>query len=291
MIHPNEWIMSWTKKSPPLCITGDIGVGKTHLCIELASIHGYDLQQIELESVSNINAQECFSKKQLLLVDDLDAQIIIYSSALQNLKHLINTAKKPIIIVSSNDYNKNTILIIKKCITFKMNKPSFSIMNKILKSYKISSVEKKKIIRESNGDIRQALIKCNMKMSEIKDKQYDTFTIIKKIFDSKLSLNTKSILCMSDFDYICKLIYTNYLSVNAELNSHMIEDLSCIDIINTYMKENTEWELYNPISFISVARTSGLYNLQKVNPCKLSFKQWNSDFKEEAHFKLIKQIA
>ena len=291
---PNKWFTSYTKQSKPLLIKGDIGYGKTFIINELCKQHNLILIKIELDDLTpiNLNISDSFTSKKLLVIEDLNMQLIIYPKALDKLKKIIKIIKKPLIITCLNEFHSKLKPIENKCVIYKIIKKSLNAFNKILSPYKINPQLKRFYIQKSNGDIRNAIINCNLQCKIItqKNHNYDIFTTIKKLLNSQIDQNIKFNL-INDYDFIVKMLYKNYLnSVNSfeindyekiELLSNYSDDLSCIDLFNW-----GDWESLEIISSIMIGRTHKHFNLNKCEISNYSFKPKNK-FIEENHFKIM----
>tara|TARA_X000000950_G_scaffold8524_1_gene9380 strand:- start:378 stop:1280 length:903 start_codon:yes stop_codon:yes gene_type:complete len=289
-------LKNWSTTSKPIYIKGGIGVGKTYLCYKIVYEYDYHIQEIELNNIVNINALDCFSKKKVILIDDLDIQHILYKNVISKLKHIIKEAKKPLIIVGSNEYKSEFIPIIKLCKEYVIRKPSLSKMLEILKKYNIPLGKKKEICIEANGDIRYAIINTIIH-GEKKIQRYDIFSIIKNIFSPNYKQDEKEQMFSFDLDYVIKMLYFNYPRA---LSSFMLgerecmqqsasyaDDLSCMDLLDTHMKENGQWSDYPIITSIGTGRTYKDYLIQSASPCKFSFKSNSGNYNEDKQFKLL----
>ena len=204
-----KWLKQWTIGTKPIYIKGGIGVGKTHQCYKMASKYKYKIIELELNEALNINALDCFSEKKLILVDDLDIQLVMYKKVVTKLKKIIKEAKKPVIIVGSNEYKSELLPIIKLCNEYNIRKPSLSTMIAILKTSKLSLSKKKEICIQANGDIRYAIINT-MIHGEKKIQRYDIFSIVKNIFSPNYGQDEKEQMFSFDLDYVIKMLYFNY---------------------------------------------------------------------------------
>ena len=201
-----NWLINWNleNKSIKKCalISGPSGIGKT-LCIELLIIK-YNLNPIFI-SPDEKSDKEFFQnyiipsiqieknillKKNILVINDIDC----YDDYgfIANITTCIKESKIPIIATCNNRYDQSIKPIISNCLDIKFQKPLISDIMKFLspifkkESFSTNDIEIKKIIEESNCDIRNILINLQLNY-----KKLEQFTPLKNQMVSHLNSSTK----------------------------------------------------------------------------------------------------
>ena len=274
-----NWLNNWNlqNKSIKKCalISGPSGIGKT-LCIELL-IKKYDLNPIFISPDEKVDKEffqnyiipsiqiekNILSKKNIVIINDIDCYDDF--GFISNVNICIKECKIPIIATCNNRYEQSLKPIINNCFDIKFQKPIVSDIIKFLtpifkkQSFSISHMEMKKIIEESNCDIRNILINLqlnNKKFMHSKDKsihQTNIFDLTKLFMSQNIDINEKKSLFWLDNDILPLMIHENYPLSNIKMKNEAqyllniadsIASLSDIDLIDKEMKkEASNWEL------------------------------------------------
>lgn len=168
-----NWLLNWepnSKSKKCALIYGLCGIGKT-LFVDLM-LHKHDYNKIELSSDDERNKEyindvikpmiqnpKTFDDQcNALVVNDIDAGCDY--GFLSSLIDCIKITKIPIICICNNKYEQNIKPILTYCVDFKMIKPSYNDVYRLMyniviaEKIKIKESEIHNLYDQSNGDIR-----------------------------------------------------------------------------------------------------------------------------------------
>lgn len=194
-----DTLKKWNRKKPIL-ISGSTGVGKTALINAIAKEYCFEITRADNENISNfrnmISTSGLFGNK-LIVVEDVDA-----ISSIKKISEVLEDAKNPVILTTSDPKSKKLAGIKKICIKLDMKRPLpktiANILDKICEKEKVF-VEKQiilEIAKKCNGDFRAAIndletitkgkkeVKGEI-LIESRDSAIDIFNAIAKIFRAK----------------------------------------------------------------------------------------------------------
>jgi replication factor C subunit 1 len=212
------------------------------------------------------------SKRNILIIHDIDCYYDY--GFISNVCLCIKESKIPIIMTCNNRYEQSLKPIINYCFDIKFQKPPVSDIIKFLapivknECLTISQNQLKKIIEESNCDIRNILVNLQLNYSKninnknscnscnSKDKtiaQTNIFDLTKLFMSQNIDINEKNSLFWLNNDILPLMVHENYplniIKMTNEVTylqnmASCIGSLSDIDLIDKEIKkEATNWEL------------------------------------------------
>ena len=276
-----KWLNDWDlqNKTNKICalISGFSGIGKT-LCAELL-IKKYDLNPTHISPDEKVDKdffqysvepniqieKNILSKKNILIIHDIDS----YDDHgfMGNILGCIKNSKIPIIAICNNRYDQSLKPILNYCLDIKFQKPFVSDIIKFLTPIikkecpSASQYQIKKIIEESNCDIRNILLNLQLNYSNLyvvnkKDdaiSQTNIFDLTKSFMSQNVEPNEKNALFWLNNDILPLMIHENYPLNTIRTQNEVtylqniadgIMSLSDIDLIDKEIKRDaSNWEL------------------------------------------------
>ena len=194
-----QWIKKWAKGSA-LIVHGPTGTGKTDALKTIAKEMNCQLieaAEIKKESVASLiessRQKSIFSTSRIIVIDNVE-------SLSNGILELAKNAECPVIIITSNAYERSFYPLRKICKIVKFDKIDSAaiagLLEKICRNEKFSSEPKalQQIARMSGGDVRAALmdmetLKPDISYERLKSAGYrehksDIFTSLRNIFSS-----------------------------------------------------------------------------------------------------------
>lgn len=316
-----KWLINWSpnnKKQKCALISGLTGVGKSLLAVLVLKKHDYNINELDLECDRNKDyitkyikpllktKHNCQNKKNVLLVSDIDCgnDYGFISSLLECIKE----TNIPIICICDNRYDQSIKTLATYCVDFKMVKPSYDEVYRLI--YKVVITEKirigesriKKLYAESNGDIRYILntLQMNLKKNDgAKDvSNPNVFDTTKKLLSMDNDINNKYIMYWLNHDIHTLMIQENYInnSFNVKCEAVKLENISksadCLseaDLFESYVNV-LNWELEPYVALMSIKAT------QKCNSkTSIKFPQFlgktstiNKNKREKINYETVK---
>jgi len=276
-----KWLNDWNlqNKTNKTCalISGFSGIGKT-LCTELL-IKKYDMNPMHISPDEKADKEffQCYilpstqiekniqSKKNILIIHDIDS----YDDHgfMGNVLSCIKDSKIPIIAICNNRYDQSLKPILNYCLDIKFLKPFASDIIKFLtpiikkECNSTSQYQIKKLIEESNCDIRNILLNLQLNYSNLsivnkKDdaiSQTNIFDLTKSFMSQNVETNEKNALFWLNNDILPLMIHENYPLNTIKTQNEVtylqniadgIRSLSDIDLIDKEIKRDaSNWEL------------------------------------------------
>lgn len=293
-----EWLLEWDandKKKKCALISGVCGIGKSLLVDLILKKHDYNIIELSLdddrdkEYMNNIIKPLIRTKKtfdgqeNVLVVSDIDSGSD--SGFISGLTECIKDTKIPIICICDNRYEQSIKPILNYCIDFKMVKPLYQDVYRVIynivvtEKIRIKESEIKEMFEQSNGDIR--FILNNLQFGSRKSK--------KNIQSANIFDTTGQLLSMDETvenkyetfwlanDLHPLMIQENYinntLSARDEVKklenlSYSADALSDVDLFDTYVNM-TNWE-FEPYVAINTIRAASKCNKK----CMVKFPQF-----------------
>lgn len=210
-----EWIDGWLRSKPSkkaALLYGPAGVGKTSLVHAYANEKSYEVIEMNASdfrskenierivgAASSISSLTTAAKKIILVdeVDGIDARAD--TGAVSALVQIIDKTKVPIVLVANDPWDPRLapLRAISQIIKFsKIPKPSIaSHLKKIVaaEKVKISEEELRKVVENSDGDLRSAINDLQLISSAVglgletgeRDREAEVFDALAKVFHAK----------------------------------------------------------------------------------------------------------
>jgi len=293
-----EWLLEWDandKKKKCAIISGVCGIGKSLFVELILEKHDYNIIELALDDdrdkdyMSNIIKPLLRTKKtvkdqeNVLVVSDIDCSSDY--GFIASLTECIKDTKIPIICICDNRYDQSIKPILNYCVDFKMTKPCYQDIYRVIynivitEKIKIKETEIKEMFEQSNGDIRFILnnlqfgsrnSKKNIQSSNIFDTTCNLLSMDETIY------NKYETFWLSN-DLHPLMIHENYinntLSARDEVKkldnlAYSADALSDVDLFETYV-HMINWEFEPHVAFNTIRAAS------KCNKkCMVKFPQF-----------------
>jgi replication factor C subunit 1 len=285
-----NWLNKWNKNSNKCVILhGPPSTGKT-LCANIISkengyytveYNGSDIRSknnLEKEITENQNNKTIQSffikKKKIIIMEDIDSL-----NERGSITELVNILKKTIspIIFICNEITKELKTLSSYCLKLKFYKPKNEIIipwiKNILTNEKIKIKSINQFIENSNYDIRQMLIKLDMKCNlniNIDTDDSDIFQNTIKLLNEKNDINLNSNLYFSDSFIMPLMIQENYIEKQNLNDICTMSDYLCIyDVIES--KKHNE---LMPLCSILSCHSINIFRQKKNKIKKVTFSKY-----------------
>ena len=280
-----EWLLEWDandKKKKCAIISGVCGIGKSLFVELILEKHDYNIIELALDDdrdkdyMSNIIKPLLRTKKtvkdqeNVLVVSDIDCSSDY--GFIASLTECIKDTKIPIICICDNRYDQSIKPILNYCVDFKMTKPCYQDIYRVIynivitEKIKIKETEIKEMFEQSNGDIR--FILNNLQFGSRKSKKNIQSS---NIFDTTCNLlsmdetiyNKYETFWLSN-DLHPLMIHENYinntLSARDEVKkldnlAYSADALSDVDLFETYV-HMINWEFEPHVAFNTIRAAS-----------------------------------
>jgi replication factor C subunit 1 len=301
IIAIQQWISNWTPENKKKCllISGNSGIGKTlsieiilknlnYNIVDLNSDDERDKEYIKskikpmLQVVKNV-----FGKKNALVVNDLDC--LSDHGFISALIDCIKETKIPIICTCNDRYNQAFKTFATYCEDIKFRNPStneiYNFINPIYKKEKImiSEINARKLIENSNNDIRNTLNNLQMynHKSEIKlDKdstQIGIFDMANIMFSQTSDFERKYKTFWLDSDLFPLMVNENYIANTMksknETEENKLQNLdnlfaaaNCLSNIGLFENdiEATNWDLMPYIAVNCISASANCHTKAQI---------------------------
>jgi len=280
-----EWLLEWDandKKKKCAIISGVCGIGKSLFVELILEKHDYNIIELALDDdrdkdyMSNIIKPLLRTKKtvkdqeNVLVVSDIDCSSDY--GFIASLTECIKDTKIPIICICDNRYDQSIKPILNYCVDFKMIKPCYQDIYRVIyniviaEKIRIKETEIKEMFEQSNGDIR--FILNNLQFGSRKSKKNIQSS---NIFDTTCNLlsmdetiyNKYETFWLSN-DLHPLMIHENYinntLSARDEVKkldnlAYSADALSDVDLFETYV-HMINWEFEPHVAFNTIRAAS-----------------------------------
>lgn len=219
-----KWLKSWslTGKYKSVIISGPCGSGKTH-SVNIA-VSEYNVLNVEphveiskptISAFINVT-HSIFKKPNAIVFHDIDS---VENTMIKNLTDFIKHTKIPIIIISSDVYNKQLSALSKSCMNISCKLPSQPDLTKYIKFYisqnskKLSNPQINNILLTTNRDIRKTMIMADFPDCPVVADTYlysNIFELTKIFMSQMTSLSDKMKIYDKD-DMLPLMVHENYL--------------------------------------------------------------------------------
>lgn len=268
-----QWLLEWDatdKKKKCALISGVCGIGKSLFVDLLLKKHDYNIIDLSLEDDRDkeyinsvikplLKTKKTFDgQENILVVNDIDCGGGDYGF-ISSLTECIKYSGIPIICICDNRYDQSIKPILNYCVDFKMAKPLYQDVYRLVynvvitEKIRIKETEIRELYEQSNGDIR--FILNSLQFGSRKGKKNVQST---NIFDTTAALMSIDETIDSKYDVYWLsndlhplLIQENYvnniLGMNNEVRrleniSYSADSMSDVDIFDTCVNV-TNWEI------------------------------------------------
>jgi replication factor C subunit 1 len=280
-----EWLLEWdanNKNKKCALISGVCGIGKSLFTELILKKHDYNIIELALDDdrdkdyMTNIIKPVLKTKKtfngqeNVLVVSDIDCSSDY--GFISSLTECIKDTKIPIVCICDNRYDQSIKPILNYCVDFKMSKPSYQDIYRLVynivvtEKIRIKESEIKEMFEQSNGDIR--FILNNLQFGSRKSKKNIQST---NIFDTTCKLLTMDETVENKYetfwlanDLHPLMIQENYinntLSARDEVKklenlAYSADALSDVDLFETYVNM-TNWEFEPHVAYSTIRAAS-----------------------------------
>jgi replication factor C subunit 1 len=280
-----QWLLDWDvndKNNKCALISGLTGIGKNLFVELMLKKHDYNIIELALDDDRDkdymnalirpiIKTKTTFDGKENVLVfSDIDCGSDY--GFISSLTEFIKNSSIPIICICNNRYDQSIKPILNYCCDFKMSKPLYQDVYRLIynvviaEKIKIKESQIKELYEQSNGDIR--FILNTLQFGFIKGKKNIQSS---NIFDTAGKLLTMDETLESKYDTFWLandihplLVQENYinntLSARDELKkldnlAYSADALSDVDLFDTYVNM-TNWEFEPYVALNTIAATS-----------------------------------
>ncbi|KAL5976334.1 replication factor C subunit 1 [Asimina triloba] len=247
------------------------------------------------------NMERSKHPKTVLIMDEVDGMSAGDRGGIADLIASIKISKIPIICICNDRYSQKLKSLVNYCLPLNFRKPTKQQMAKrllqvaIAEGLQVNEIALEELADRVNGDMRMALNQLQyMSLSQsvikyddirarlltsAKDEDISPFTAVDKLFQfnaSKLRMDERIDLCMSDPDLVPLIIQENYVnyrpsSVGKDDNgikrmsliAHAAESIGDGDIINTQIRRYRQWQLSQAGSLASCMIPAALMHGQR----------------------------
>ncbi len=209
----NKWILNWLAGSRrrPILIYGPPGVGKTSVAYALKGEHDLELIEMNASELRNRARVEhviksatlagtLTGKKKIILIDDVD----IFAGRKDSggpgaVASILRETTCPIILTSTDAWNKKISTIRSECELIEMKKVNKFAIKKLLEKIvkeegiKINAKEISEIAENAAGDVRSALNDLQARKSSMRDREKDIFNKMRTMFKATDYKDARSI--------------------------------------------------------------------------------------------------
>jgi replication factor C subunit 1 len=280
-----QWLLEWDandKKKKCALVSGVCGIGKSLFVNLLLKKHDYNIVELSLEDdrdkeyMNNVIKPLIKTKKtfdgqeNVLVVSDIDCGGGDYGF-ISSLTDCIKNCSIPIICICDNRYDQSIKPILNYCIDFKMTKPLYQDLYRLVynvvvtEKIRIKESEIKELYEQSNGDIRFVL--NTLQFGSRKGKKNIQST---NIFDTTATLMSIDETIDSKYDayWLCNelhplMVQENYINNTLTTRddvkrldnlSYSADSMSDVDIFDAYVNvTNWEFEPYVALNTIKAA--------------------------------------
>ncbi len=275
------WALDWQRDviQKPLLIYGPTGSGKTAIAqalslemdwplFNLDFTTAIDLDKLKQQLTSSAQSIGLFSKYRLFLIDEVDGPLSRGIMPLLTL--LAKENKQPIIFIANDAWDQKLSSLRTLCKLVEIKKINSSSISKTLHSIalksnlQLSEEEISAISKNSNGDIRAAIVDIQSGQFSERDKESDVFKTVSKIFKAQTISESLEIADTADVDLS---LLIRWLEENiadeyekADEIAKSFNWLSRADVFNGRILRKQQWQLFVYYRFLSIAGIASAKN-------------------------------
>ncbi|KAF7805771.1 replication factor C subunit 1 [Senna tora] len=259
------------------------------------------IKELVTNKAMGANMDRAKHSKTVLIMDEVDGMSAGDRGGVADLISSIKISKIPIICICNDRYSQKLKSLVNYCLLLTFRKPTKQQMAKRLvqvakaEGLQVNEIALEELAERVNGDMRMALNQLHymsLSMSVInyddirqrllsssKDEDISPFTAVDKLFGfnaSKLKMDERINLSMSDPDLVPLLIQENYINYRPSLASKddnglkrmkliasAAESIADGDIVNVQIRRYRQWQLSQASSLASSIIPASLLHGQR----------------------------
>jgi replication factor C subunit 1 len=288
-----QWLLEWDNNKCAL-VSGNSGIGKNLLVEIILKKHDYNIINLALDDERNKDYMNSVIKPLLKTKKTYDSQenVLVVSDIdsghdygfISSLTEILKETKIPVVCICNNRFDQSIKPILNYCVDFKMTKPHYQDVYRLIynivinEKIKIKESEIKDLYEQSNGDIRFLLnnLQLGLRKGNKNIQNNNIFDTTGKILSMDETIDNKYNLFWLSNDLHPLMIQENY--INNSLSSRdeikklenicfSADALSDLDVFDSFV-QMTNWEIEPYVAFTTIQAAS------KCNKkCMIKFPQ------------------
>jgi replication factor C subunit 1 len=282
-----EWLLEWDpneKKTKCALVSGVNGVGKSLLVELLLKRHDYNIINLSIDDDRDketivqtikpiLKTKKTFDgQENVLVVSDIDSSGGDYGF-ISTLVECIKETQIPIICICDDRYNQNIKPILNYCVDFKLVKPSYDDVYRLIynvvtnENIKISKQGVDKLYQQSNGDIRFILnsLQLGLKKGDTSKniQSLNIFDTTGKLFSMETSIDDKVKYYWMAHDIHTLMIQENY--INNTLTTK--DDVKRLENISYSADSLSDADLFDSVFDFELSTHVALNTIKATSKC------------------------
>ena len=282
-----QWLLEWEpneKKTKCALVSGVNGVGKSLLVELLLYKHDYNIINLSIDDDRDketivqtikpiLKTKKTFDgQENVLVVSDIDSSGGDYGF-ISTLVECIKETQIPIICICDDMYNQNIKPILNYCIDFKLVKPSYDDVYRLVynvvtnENIKISKQGLDKLYQQSNGDIRFILnsLQLGLKKGDTSKniQSLNIFDTTGKLFSMETSIDDKVKYYWMAHDIHMLMIQENY--INNTLTTK--DDVKRLENISYSADSLSDADLFDAVFDFELSKHVALNTIKATSKC------------------------
>lgn len=282
-----QWLLEWEpneKKTKCALVSGVNGVGKSLLVELLLKKHDYNIINLSIDDDRDketivqtikpiLKTKKTFDgQENVLVVSDIDSSGGDYGF-ISTLIECIKETQIPIICICDDRYNQNIKPILNYCIDFKLVKPSYDDVYRLVynvvtnENIKISKQGVDKLYQQSNGDIRFILnsLQLGLKKGDTSKniQSLNIFDTTGKLFSMETSIDDKVKYYWMAHDIHTLMIQENY--INNTLTTK--DDVKRLENISYSADSLSDADLFDAVFDFELSTHVALNTIKATSKC------------------------
>jgi replication factor C subunit 1 len=282
-----EWLLEWDpneKKTKCALVSGVNGVGKSLIVDILLKRHDYNIINLSIDDDRDketivqtikpiLKTKKTFDgQENILVVSDIDSSGGDYGF-ISTLVECIKETHIPIICICDDRYSQNIKPILNYCIDFKLVKPSYDEVYRLIykvvtnENIKISKQGVDKLYQQSNGDIRFILnsLQLGLKKGDTSKniQSLNIFDTTGKLFSMETSIDDKVKYYWMAHDIHTLMIQENY--INNTLTTK--DDVKRLENISYSADSLSDADLFDSVFDFELSKHVALNTIKATSKC------------------------